>query len=53
MSADLSQSRVSPPLAASDVDEAAHRIADVVACTPLEHSDRLSDATGAPIGYTG
>ena len=49
MSADLSQSRVSPPLAASDVDEAAHRIADVVACTPLEHSDRLSDATGAQV----
>ena len=49
MSADLSQSRVSPPLAASDVDEAAHRIADVVLRTPLEHSDRLSEATGAEV----
>jgi len=49
VSADLSQSRVSPPLAASDVDEAAHRIADVVLRTPLEHSDRLSEATGAEV----
>lgn len=49
MSADLSQSRVSPPLAASDVDAAAQRIADVVLRTPLEHSDRLSAATGAEV----
>ena len=49
MSADLSQSRVSPPLAASDIDEAAVRIADVVARTPLYYSDRLSAATGAEV----
>ena len=49
MSADLSQSRVSPPLAASDIDEAAVRIADVVARTPLDYSDRLSAATGAEV----
>ena len=49
MSADLSQSRVLPPLAASDIDEAARRIADVVLRTPLEHSDRLSEATGAEV----
>jgi threonine dehydratase len=49
VSADLSQSRVSPPLAASDIDEAAVRIADVVARTPLDYSDRLSAATGAEV----
>jgi threonine dehydratase len=49
VSADLSQSRVSPPLAASDIDEAAVRIADVVARTPLYYSDRLSAATGAEV----
>jgi len=49
VSADLSQSRVSPPLAASDIDEAAVRIADFVARTPLEYSDRLSAATGAEV----
>ena len=49
MSADLSQSRVSPPLAASDIDEAAARIADFVARTPLDYSDRLSAATGAEV----
>ena len=49
MSADLSQSRLSPPVTASDIDEAARRIADVVARTPLEHCDRLSEATGAQV----
>ena len=49
MSADLSRSRVSPPLAASDIDEAAERISTLVARTPLDYSDRLSAATGAEV----
>ncbi|MGI9124320.1 MAG: pyridoxal-phosphate dependent enzyme, partial [Mycobacterium sp.] len=49
MSADLSQSRLSPPLSAAEIDEAARRIADVVACTPLQHSDRLSAMSGAEV----
>ena len=49
MSTDLSRSRVSPPLAASDIDEAAERIGDLVARTPLDYSDRLSAATGAEV----
>ena len=49
MSAELSQSRLSPPLTAADIDEAARRIADVVSVSPLQHSDRLSEATGAEV----
>ena len=49
MSTDLSRSRVLPPLAASDIDEAAERIGDLVARTPLDYSDRLSAATGAEV----
>ena len=49
MSADLSRSHVSPPLAASDIDEAAERISTLVARTPLDYSDRLSAATGAEV----
>ena len=49
MSAELSQSRLSPPLTAADIDEAARRIADFVSVSPLQHSDRLSTATGAEI----
>ncbi len=49
MSAELSQSRLASPLSAADVDEAARRIAEVVARTPLEHSDRLSAITGAEV----
>lgn len=49
MTADLSRSRVSPPLAAADIDEAAARIADVVVRTPLQRCDRLSEATGAEV----
>ena len=49
MSADLSRSRVAPPLAASDVDAAAERISGLVARTPLDYSDRLSAATGAEV----
>jgi threonine dehydratase len=36
-------------LCAADIDEAARRIADVVARTPLERSDRLSAITGAQV----
>lgn len=49
MSAELSQSRLSPPLTAADIDEAARRIADFVSVSPLQHSDRLSAATGAEV----
>jgi len=36
-------------LTAADIDEAARRIAEVVERTPLQHSDRLSDTTGADV----
>ena len=49
MSAELSQTRLSAPLTAADIDEAARRIADVVSVSPLQHSDRLSAATGAEV----
>lgn len=49
MSAELSQSRLSSPLTAADIDEAARRIADFVSVSPLQHSDRLSAATGAEV----
>lgn len=49
MSTDLSRSRVTLPVAAADIDEAAGRIVDVVVRTPLERSDRLSEATGAEV----
>jgi threonine dehydratase len=49
VSAELSQSRLFPPLTAADIDEAAARIADVVSVSPLQHSDRLSAATGAEV----
>jgi len=49
VSAELSQSRLSGPLTAADIDEAARRIADVVSVSPLQHSDRLSAATGAEV----
>ncbi len=49
MSADLSQARLSSPLTAADIDEAARRIGDVVARTPLDYSDRLSAITGADV----
>lgn len=53
MSADLSH-RLSPqpaasPVSAADIDAAAARISEVVARTPLEHSDRLSAITGAAV----
>ena len=49
MSAELSNKRVSGPLSAADIDSAALRIADVVLRSPLEHSDRLSEVTGAKV----
>ena len=49
MSADLSHRRLSSPLSAADIDEAAARISEVVACTPLQYSDRLSAVTGAEV----
>ena len=50
MSADLSQSpRTSPPLSAADIDAAAQRISGVVTRTPLQFSERLSEATGATV----
>ena len=52
MSAELSQSprtRPSQPLRAADIDEAAQRISGVVAHTPLQYSERLSEVTGATV----
>lgn len=51
MSAELRQNRGSNacPLNAADIDAAAKRIADVVAPTPLQLSDRLSEITGATV----
>lgn len=37
------------PLSAADIDEAAKRISGVVQRTPLQYSDRLSEATGADV----
>ena len=49
MSAELSQSPRTSPLSAADIDEAAARISGVVSASPLQHSDRLSAATGAEV----
>ncbi|HTX93839.1 MAG TPA: threonine ammonia-lyase [Mycobacterium sp.] len=49
MSAQPSQSPIMSPLSAADIDSAAKRIAPVVAPTPLQFSDRLSEITGAQI----
>ena len=60
MSTELGQSRLesessalrpssSSPFTAADIDEAARRIAEVVVRTPLQHSDRLSEITGAEV----
>ena len=52
MSAELRSNRSRPanvPLTAADIDAAATRIAGVVAPTPLQHSDRLSQITGANV----
>ena len=50
MSAEVSQSpRTTSPLNAADIDAAAERISGVVALTPLQLSDRLSEITGASV----
>ena len=49
MSAELSQDPRTSPLSAADIDEAAQRISGVVARSPLQLSERLSEATGANI----
>ncbi|MFI5508600.1 threonine ammonia-lyase IlvA [Mycobacterium sp. NPDC051804] len=49
MSAELSQSPRTSSLSAADIDEAAQRISDVVLRSPLEYSERLSEATGANV----
>jgi threonine dehydratase len=49
VSAELSQSPRTSPLTAADIDEAAQRISGVVARTPLQFSQRLSEATGATV----
>ena len=49
MSAELSQSPRTSPLSAADIDEAAQRISGVVTRTPLQFSERLSEATGASV----
>ena len=49
MSAELSQGPRTSPLSAADIDEAAQRISGVVARSPLQLSERLSEATGATV----
>lgn len=49
MSADLIRGPQVSPLTAADIDEAAVRIAGVVTQSPLQFSDRLSQATGAQV----
>ncbi|RAV15794.1 threonine dehydratase [Mycolicibacterium sp. GF69] len=49
MTAEVSQSRRTSPLSAVDIDEAAQRISGVVLRSPLQISDRISDATGATV----
>jgi threonine dehydratase len=49
VSTELSQSPRTSPLSAADIDEAAQRISGVVALSPLQLSDRLSEVTGAQV----
>jgi len=49
VSAELSQGHRTSPLSAADIDEAAQRISGVVARSPLQFSERLSEATGATV----
>jgi threonine dehydratase len=49
VSAELSQTPVTSPITAADIDEAAQRISGVVARSPLQISERLSEATGATV----
>jgi threonine dehydratase len=49
VTAELSQSPRTSPLTAADIDAAARRISSVVAPSPLQISERLSEATGATV----
>ncbi|WP_299562556.1 threonine ammonia-lyase IlvA [uncultured Mycolicibacterium sp.] len=50
MTTELSRSpRYTAPLSAADIDEAAVRISGVVARTPLQYCERLSEVTGANV----
>jgi threonine dehydratase len=49
VSAELSHSPQTSPLSAADIDEAAERISRVVLRSPLQYSERLSEATGATV----
>jgi threonine dehydratase len=49
VTAELSHSPRTSPLSAADIDEAAQRIAGVVARSPLQFSERLSETTGASV----
>jgi threonine dehydratase len=49
VTAELSQTPRTSPLTAADIDEAARRISDLVAPSPLQVSERLSEATGATV----
>jgi threonine dehydratase len=49
VTAEVSQSPRTSPLSAADIDQAAQRIASVVARSPLQFSERLSEATGATV----
>jgi len=49
VSAELSQSPLTSPLSAADIDEAGQRISGVVRRSPLQYSERLSEATGATV----
>jgi threonine dehydratase len=49
VSAELSHSPRPSPLSAADIDEAAQRISGVVARSPLQFSERLSEVTGATV----
>lgn len=49
MTAELSQTPRTSPLCAADIDEAAERISGVVARTPLQLCERLSESTGATV----
>ncbi|KWX25113.1 MULTISPECIES: threonine ammonia-lyase IlvA [Mycolicibacterium] len=49
MTAELSKDSRVAPLTAADIDEAAQRISGVVTRSPLQISERLSEATGATV----
>ncbi len=49
MTTDVSSPRLSPPITAADIDEAAERLAPVVVRSPLQWCERLSESTGAQV----